>query len=183
MSGAVHPPPTGPSAACTIPAAALDRPTRWTTFATVVLLVLGVPVILAWGEQEPALLWAGLAVGLAVTVLAWACAPAAYEVGEGELVVRRRLLGRKRFALTGRCAELDWRVGFGSLRLFGSGGAFGWYGLFWRAGVGRYRAYVTDRARLVGCQTASGLVVVSPAEPERLVAAVAGAAGQARAAP
>lgn len=57
-----------------------------------------------------------------------------------------------------------------SLRLVGNGGLFSVTGWFWNSRLGRYRAFVTDHRRAVVLQCRSGVVVISPADPQALLA-------------
>jgi hypothetical protein len=59
-----------------------------------------------------------------------------------------------------------------SMRLFGNSGLFSITGLFRNAALGNYRAFVTDPARAVAIRLASRVIVVSPADPAALVAAL-----------
>ena len=54
----------------------------------------------------------------------------------------------------------------GSLRLFGNGGIFGFYGWFWSKSLGRFSAFVTDNARSVVIRLPARTIVVSPDQPE-----------------
>jgi hypothetical protein len=153
------------------PAAPLDRPTRMVTVVS--LLFLGVLLPLASvGAQGGAVILAGL--GLAVVVASYGFAPASFEVVGTTLRMRRRLFGAKEMLLTEPAGQVPWTFGVGGLRLIGSGGLFGWYGSFYRPGHGRYRAYLTDRSRIVACATDAGLVLVSPTDPDAFVRATAG---------
>ncbi len=118
----------------------------------------------------------GVVVGWVVPALAivslYGWSPKAYRLSPtGVLTVRRRLFGGRMFRVESAQATSA-LFGLGGLRLTGSGGVFGWYGLFWRKGTGRYRAYVTDRSKLVACEGPDGLVVVSPEDPRAFLAAV-----------
>jgi hypothetical protein len=158
------------------PAAPLDRPTRLVTLAGVVVLLVGVPLLLL-RDADPLV---GLALGVVIAgllVLAWAAGPAGYDLVDGHLEVRRRGPGQRVFRLTGPVERAPAALGLG-IRFGATGGLFGWSGFLWQAGD-RYRAYMTDRSRLVACRTASGLVVVSPADPEAFVRAAARARRQA----
>ena len=153
------------------PAAPLDRPTKFITaaiIAAVTGLMLSIPVAeVGWLGMVVA--WALPAVGIA---LGYAYAPKAYRWrGDGVLEVQRRLFGARTLRIDE--AQLTSAVfGLGGIRLIGSGGFFGWYGLFWRKDTGRYRSYVTDRSRLVRCSGPDGIIVVSPEDPQAFVAAV-----------
>lgn len=56
-----------------------------------------------------------------------------------------------------------------SLRICGNGGLFSFSGLFYKKGLGAYRAFVTDPGRTVVLRYASRRVVVSPDAPEQFV--------------
>lgn len=158
----------------TFPAAPLDRFTRLVTFATVGFLALAVGVVAATATA-PLQALAAVGFGVTVLVLSFGYAPAGYAAEPGRVLVHRRLFGERTFSLGGAVGRVPWRIGLGSVRLFGSGGLWGWYGLFWRRGVGSYHAYVTDRSRLVACETGDGrAVLVSPADPDGFVRALEG---------
>lgn len=151
------------------PAAPLDRPTKLVTAAVIAALVgLGLTIPASEvGGLGVALVWL---LPLGLMLLAYGFAPAGYQVSPDELHVQRKWFGSRRFQI--RSAQTTSAFfGLGGLRLVGSGGVFGWYGLFWRKDTGRYRAYVTDRSRLVTCDGPDGIVVVSPVDPVAFVAA------------
>ena len=157
----------------------MDRPTRFLTVIISLLLAIVLPLFVAAGEDDPMVLWVGLAIGLVIFVLGAGFSPAGYDVREhrpasgatrGEVVVRRRLFGSRTFTITGAVGTPSWQLGFGGMRLGGSSGLFGWYGRFWRADVGQYRAYLTDRSRMVSVETDRGLLLLSPAEREPFIA-------------
>ena len=60
--------------------------------------------------------------------------------------------------------DLRWRV-----RMWGSGGLFGYYGLYYTAGLGKCTWYVTDRSKCVVVVTRDKTVVVSPDDVEKFV--------------
>lgn len=151
-------------------AARLDRPTMLVTLALIVVLI-GIALTVPSAVGDPAVAAVGWGVSVATVVLAWGFAPRGYALSaDGLLRIRRKLFGSKDFRIT-RAEPMPELFGFGGIRLVGSGGAFGWYGLFWRKGTGRYRAYVTDRGRLIACTGPTGLVVISPDDPEAFLAA------------
>jgi hypothetical protein len=163
---------SGEAASQKFAAAPLDRPTRWVTAAfCAALLGVALTVPAAAADIGSSVLL-GLVFPLGGVALAYGFAPRSYAITpDGLLQVRRHWFGVKTFRL--ETAQTVAAVfGLGGIRIFGSGGAFGWYGLFWRKGTGRYRAYVTDRSSLVVCQGPDGLVTISPADPEAFVAAV-----------
>ncbi len=131
------------------------------------------------------MLGAGIAIGAAirnigvplvdalVIALAYAYSPRGYAIEDGSIVIRR-LRGGVRFPLesirqarAAEAGELD-----GCLRLWGSGGLFGYYGLFQNSKLGTMRWYVTNRNRAVVLLTDSKPVVISPENSEEFLAAV-----------
>ena len=150
-------------------AAPLDRSTKLTTAALVVAIV-GITLTIPIAEAGPVGSAVGIGLPIAVLVLGYGLSPRAYLVQPGRLQVLRRWFGSKTFRIDS-VAPTSALFGLGGIRLAGSGGAFGWYGLFWRKGTGRYRAYVTDRAQLVVCDGPDGVVVLSPADRHAFLAA------------
>lgn len=114
------------------------------------------------------------------------------------------LLGAVPFAISGYAVEPDaivvfhpgWRRRFdraalvsaepgqeatqGSLRTFGNGGLFSFSGRYRSASLGGYRAYVTDWADAVVLRFEHETVVISPREPERFLAELAGSESSAK---
>lgn len=111
--------------------------------------------------------------GLVAIALAYAWSPGGYTVRNGELIVHR-LIGNVTIPLTGlrevRRAEPGELLR--ALRLWGSGGAFGYYGLFQMWKVGRATWYVTTRANAIVVITATKNVVVSPGDVDGFLAVV-----------
>ena len=157
------------------PIAPLDRATRIMTLLIMLFLVVVVPLLIATGEEHPAVFWTGLAAGITILVVGLGMSPGGYDIGPATpctVTIRRRLFGSKTFEVTGNIGTPSWHVGFGGMRLGGSSGLFGWYGRFWRADIGRYQAYITDRSKLVSVETERGLLLLSPADPRQFVAAL-----------
>ena len=59
-----------------------------------------------------------------------------------------------------------------SLRLMGTSGYYGYYGLFWNRKLGKYRAYVTRTKNLLALKTEKGIYVLSPDDPEDFTASI-----------
>ncbi len=96
-----------------------------------------------------------------------------YAVTE-DVIVIRRWIGNIRIPLSAvreaRPATTDdFR---GSIRVWGSGGVFGYYGLFRTSRLGRCYWYLTDRQRSVVVRTAEKTYLVSPDNVAGFVAAV-----------
>ena len=154
------------------PTAPLDRSTRWTSAALVAALA-GLAMTIPVAEAGTAGRILGIGLPLAVLGVAYGMSPRGYRVQPGRLQILRRWFGSKTFRIDS-VAPTSALFSLGGIRLAGSGGAFGWYGVFWRKGTGRYRAYVTDRAQLVVCDGPDGVVVLSPADRQAFLMAAGG---------
>jgi hypothetical protein len=106
---------------------------------------------------------AGIAAGCALL------APRAYVIEDGGLTVRRAL-GAVRVEGPLRVEAVEARQLLGA-RLLGSGGLFGYQGLY-RPDGGRYAAALTSRDRAVLVLGREGGALVSPEDREALLALV-----------
>jgi len=66
----------------------------------------------------------------------------------------------------------DAEVFKGSVRLFGNGGIFSFTGLFWKKGLGCYRAFATDPGRAVILKFQKRTIVVTPDDTQRFIVRV-----------
>jgi len=117
-------------------------------------------------------------------LVAYACSARGYEVAEGCIIVKR-LIRDLRIPLDGvrearPAGADDFR---GCLRLAGSGGLFGYYGLFQTSKLGRSNWYLTNRQHAVVVITASRTVLLSPDDADGFLAAVRQSAPVAMAVP
>jgi hypothetical protein len=121
------------------------------------LFVVGeVPTLAAWGVALMSVLILGIT---------WALAPRAYEV-DGHALVVHRGLGRVSLPLGEiRACRVDPSAMDRSWRLMGSGGLFGFFGLFRNARLGTYRAFATDPKQAVVIEAVGKPWVLTPAEP------------------
>jgi hypothetical protein len=95
-----------------------------------------------------------------------------YVLHERTLLIER-LAWKTRIDLTAlRSAVADPNAMRGSLRLFASGGLFGFFGWFRNHSLGLYRAYATDPRRAVVLKLSGRTVVVTPDDPDTFVAEV-----------
>lgn len=86
--------------------------------------------------------------------------PVAYDLDGSGLEIERRGRGARRYA--GLVAALpEARLG---LRIFGSGGLYGYLGRFRLSGGGRVEAFVTSRAATLIVRVGDAVVAVSPAD-------------------
>jgi hypothetical protein len=161
-------------------AAPWDRTLRVLTgFA--LALVLGAGVVLGtlvWRDRGPA---DALVLGLlfaTIPAVTWALAPSGFAVGGGRLRIERHAWRAVEIPLARvRTAGLLPRDAIGgAIRLFGTGGLFGYYGLFRSRALGRFRLYATRTSGHVAVRTDEALYVLTPDRPETFVETVLGAA-------
>jgi hypothetical protein len=108
-----------------------------------------------------------------VFLLSYAYSPQRYILSDRSLTIVR-LIGNVHIALDHvqqvrpvRTGDLKWGI-----RLWGSGGLFGYYGLYRTAELGKCTWYVTDRSKCVVVITGEKTVVVSPEDVDGFVAAI-----------
>jgi hypothetical protein len=110
--------------------------------------------------------WAILALAAALLWSAWALAPRGFIVGPGLVTVDRPLMPVKIILRPGTAVSAE-GPGLldGSLRTMGNGGLFGYYGSFWKKGVGNYLLYATRTDRFVMIDNGKKYFL-TPDEPE-----------------
>jgi hypothetical protein len=141
-----------------------DRTTKIIT-AIVCVILVGIPFITK--------IFALAALGWSLIALCYAYSPLGYAVSERSVVVRR-LIGRVRIPIEGvreirPATPDDFR---GCLRLWGSGGMFGYYGLFRTTKLAKCTWYVTSRAKAVVLITETKTTLFSPDDVDRFLTAV-----------
>jgi hypothetical protein len=112
-------------------------------------------------------------VSAAVLALSFAYSPRGYEIFGGAFRVKR-LIGDVVFPLdelryVRDATAADFR---GCVRLWGSGGLFGYYGWFWSKALGRSRWYVTDRSKALVLAAGGKAILASPEDRDGFVAAI-----------
>jgi hypothetical protein len=110
---------------------------------------------------------------LLVMFLGYAYSPRAYGF-EGRAISVKRLAGSVRIPLdevraARKATPDDFRA---CIRLWGSGGLFGYYGLFSTSKLGRSTWYVTNRNNAVVLITAGKTVLLSPDDPDGFLATI-----------
>jgi hypothetical protein len=133
--------------------------------AAVFILFLGIAV------DSSSLIVEGIIALVFLAAYAWS--PTGYAIDAGDVVIRR-LIGNVRIPVSGiREVRLATRDDLsGSMRVFGSGGLFGYYGLFSNSKLGASNWYVTDRSHAVVLAGDSGTVIVSPDDAAGFIAAL-----------
>jgi len=110
---------------------------------------------------------------LLIMFLGYAYSPRGYAL-EGRAIVMTRAIGTVRIPLEDvrearKATPDDFR---GCIRLWGSGGLFGYYGLFSTAQLGKSTWYVTNRSNAVVLITGAKTILVSPDDPYEFLAAI-----------
>ncbi|HUI79504.1 MAG TPA: PH domain-containing protein [Bryobacteraceae bacterium] len=109
-------------------------------------------------------------VSILVMLVSYAYSPRSYGFADGSIVVKR-LIGSVRVPLAGlQEARPATKDDFsGCVRLWGSGGLFGYYGWFQTSKLGRCKWYVTDRSKAVVVRTGAQTILFSPDEGDRFL--------------
>lgn len=103
---------------------------------------------------------------LGVLLIGYLFSPRSFELTLNGIAIKRPI---KSFEIPYREILNVKRVGWSwrHLRLFGSGGLYGFFGLFQFSGLGRVWTYVTNRHKVVLVETKGGTkYLISPEDPE-----------------
>lgn len=147
-------------------AAKLDRAALIRTALTLLGLGAALILILIIRQIAPAATLFALPL-IVVPLYAYAAAPSGYAIDEGQLYIERALLGPKTIPLAAisACHPLPRAALRGTIRLYGTGGLFGWTGRCQAPQVGKFRLYATSLDRLIIIQRHKRrAIVISPAD-------------------
>lgn len=109
---------------------------------------------------------------IAAILLTVGCSVRGYSVRDGQLWIHRPGWSA-RFPLPSLTEiSINPRSTMGAIRLFGSGGMFGYLGFFRNQILGRYRSYVTDPKHTVVLRFKDRCIVISPDDPAQFQAAI-----------
>ena len=138
-----------------------------TKIISAVVFVGFVGVVVATGSA------AFVGLGTLIIILSYAYSPRGYAISERSIIVKR-LIGNVHIPLDGirevRTASTDdYR---GCIRLWGSGGLFGYYGLFRTSTLGKSTWYMTNRRDVVVVITGAKRVLFSPDDVDRFITAI-----------
>lgn len=113
------------------------------------------------------------AIMISVFALAYAYSPRAYRVSS-QIITVRRLIGSVRVPLEDLRAlrKIEPDDLRGCMRLWGSGGLFGYYGLFRTTRLGRCTWYATNRKKLIVAIGAKKTTVFSPDDVDGFLQAI-----------
>ena len=149
----------------------LDQLSKWITFSVFIALLIPVITIanITFHQQSLSerlafictfvILGAGLS-------LAYLWKPQQIALSNEFLIVKRKF-GDKKFPLANiQSAAIITRKELGmGIRLFGSGGFFGYYGLFKYKNIGNVNVYCTQREPVILIELTKGKILISPDEP------------------
>jgi len=140
-------------------------PVKWITAIALALLIGGSIV------AAPHLPWVPYII-IAALFVTVGCSVRGYSVRDGQLWIHH----------PGWCARyplptlteitINPRATMGAIRLFGSGGLFGFLGFFRNQILGRYQSYVTDPERNVVLRFDGKCIVISPDDPIQFQSAI-----------
>jgi hypothetical protein len=112
---------------------------------------------------------------LPIFAITWALHPQDYTVNEQGISIKRPyksiLIAANDIKSIEALTPADLKY---SMRLFGSGGFFGYFGLFANQKLGRYHIYAGNRVNPVLILTEKKKYVLTPTDPEGFIAAVKG---------
>ncbi len=92
-----------------------------------------------------------------------------YTVTPDQLIIHRLGWANKFNLVELQEISADANMITGSWRMLGSGGLFGFFGLFRNRQLGTYHAYITDLNKVVVMKFASKTIVVSPHDPHDFI--------------
>ncbi|MEM2921967.1 MAG: PH domain-containing protein, partial [Candidatus Bathyarchaeia archaeon] len=104
---------------------------------------------------------------LGVLIVPYLWAPRGYSVSDRAVVVKR-VIGGLEIHPIGEPERWGWT--WWGIRLFGSGGMYGYFGLFSFKGLGRVWMHATNRHNLVLIKTRGGKeALISPRDPDSFI--------------
>jgi len=136
---------------------------------TICVFAVMIFVMIVFGivADSPSILVGMLALYSVVLVSPYLWAPRAYTVTDNKIIVKR-LIGD--FQITAAQKPERWKWTWWGIRLFGSGGLYGYYGYFSFKGLGRVCMHATNRNNLVLVKDEKGRrFLLSPSEPDKFI--------------
>lgn len=152
--------------------AQLDKGAKWVTVGTALLFLVNISFLLPGLTQGRYFLFAGILLLLTSIYLgAYLFGTRRYELTAQHLIIQRpwknKIFGKADIM---RAEVLEEGALNRSMRLFGSGGLFGYYGKFSNPRFGAMTWYATNRAKPVLLHLKDGKkVVITPEETEAFV--------------
>lgn len=137
-------------------------------------LVVMFLVIASHGSQEKVAMTAAAMLVIVITLLPGLWAPIKYIVTDNEIIVKRICPNVKiPFAEVSAMNRMPYSQVFKrAIRTLGNGGLFAIYGNFKSPSMGKFRAYMTRRDKLVVISTNDKPIVLTPDAPQDFINAV-----------
>ncbi len=156
--------------------ASLDRTAKFMTVSITLLFAAIAVGPRLMGKEGDTEIQIGLLLFLLVVYgITYAFSPLSYEVNETDLIIKRPfrnvVIPRRQIKNVFRIEQgkLTW-----SIRTFGVGGLFGYFGQFWNKEFGNMTWYVTRRENAIMVMTQNNKkIIVSPDATEQFIAAFA----------
>jgi len=150
----------------------LDKTAKYLSLFITLFLIASLVATYLFSEDRQTILIVGPIV-IATTFLSYLWKPSSYEI-TNEYVIVHRLIGAAKYE---RSRIVNVRAGEpeeikNSIRLFGSGGMFGYFGKFRNSHLKTFVLQCTRRDNLVMIFTDKGLKVLSPDDPQTMLRAL-----------
>lgn len=144
---------------------------KWMTGLSVLLLG-GITLTGLLREPRDGLFWVlgMVALPLGILVLCACFMVRSYVVTPETLLVQRLGWSTKLELSSLQSVVVDSHAMKGSIRTFGNGGLFSFSGYFRNKRLGTYRAFATDPTRAVVLRFSDRVIIITPENPEALVA-------------
>lgn len=151
--------------------ASTDALVRIITIGTSILLLSAIVILYATSGFD---LWYALLLLMAIFFVAYLYRPLHYNVEQATLSIKRPLNSLDIALSDIKKASLITQDDLGmAIRLFASGGMWGYYGFFYSFKMGKMWWYVTQRQNYVLIQTTDDTqYLLSPDQPEQLINAL-----------
>ncbi len=133
----------------------------------VFVLLVSLLIIFSFFIDDPYILVSLSISYFLILFLPFLWSPQGYFV-HNDIVTVKRLIGDKKIIVAMEPKRWNWT--WWGLRLFGSGGLYGYFGFFTFKGTGRVQMYSTNRHNLVHIRDNQGKkYLLSPKEPDRFI--------------
>ena len=131
----------------------------------IILITLGVMALNIFSSSTAGL--SAVFILIPLTIFAWLIHPVYYAINNAAVIIKRPF-GVIEIDLDTiiDVRPLDPSELAVSVRIFGSGGLFGYLGTFHSSSIGRYSMWSTNRNNLVLIECQNKKIVISPSDPE-----------------
>ena len=152
----------------------LDKPAKLiTAFVTLLFVVIIVTVFVMIDASQKEIKIIVPVVIVSIYVFTFFFAPKAYIVTSDALCVVRRINKKEIYKQQIKSARvLNANELQGTIRVFGVGGLFGYFGKFHQSNFGSLTLYATRRDRCVLLMTDDKKIIVTPDEPDEFIKAL-----------